>query len=73
MISSTNSGVGKSSYIKNIVKEENYLNFPIGWIFTKEDNLKILHNFDKSSLLYLDLYYSDQDSLINYFRFCFIH
>ena len=47
VISSDYSGIGKSTYIKNKVKEENYINFPIGGIFSKENTLKRLQNLNR--------------------------
>lgn len=46
VIDSDHSGVGKSTYIKNI-KCKDYIYFPIGGIFTKENTLKRLQILDK--------------------------
>ena len=41
VVNSDHSGIGKSTFIKNQIKEENYIYFPIGGIFTKENTLII--------------------------------
>ena len=78
VISSDYSGIGKSTYIKNKVKEENYINFPIGGIFSKENTLKRLQNLnreknindtDKNLLMHVDLYDTDKISLMNDFLY----
>ena len=47
VIYSDHSGTGKSTFIKNQIKEEEYIYFPIGGIFTKEDTLKRLQDLNK--------------------------
>ena len=78
VVSSDYSGIGKSTYIKNKVKEENYIYFPIGGIFNKENTLKRLQNLnreknindaDKKLLMHVDLYDTDQISLMNDFLY----
>ena len=78
VVSSDYSGIGKSTYIKNKIKEEDYIYFPIGGIFSKENTLKRLQNLnrekkindaDKKLLMHVDLYDTDQKSLMNDFLF----
>ena len=78
LVSSDHSGVGKSTYIKDKTNEKNYIYFPIGGIFTKEDTLKRLQNLDKEKninndtnnlLLHIDLYDTDKKSLMNDFLY----
>ncbi len=67
VIHSDHSGVGKSTYIKNCAKED-YVYFPVGGIFTKENTLKRLQNLNKEKnindkkklLIHIDLYDTDQ-------------
>ena len=47
VVSSDYSGIGKSTYIKNKIKEEDYIYFPIGGIFSKENTLKRLQNLNR--------------------------
>ena len=78
LVSSDYSGIGKSTYIKNKVKEKNYIYFPIGGIFSKENTLKRLQTLnreknindaDKKLLMHVDLYDTDQISLMNDFLY----
>ena len=78
VIDSDHSGVGKSTYIKNqIKKKEDYIYFPLGGIFTKENTLKRLQDLNKNKnlnekqnlLLHIDLYDTDQKSLMNDFLY----
>ena len=75
VIHSEHSGVGKSTYIKN--KAKDYIYFPIGGIFTQENTLKRLLTLDKEKnindkkniLLHVDLYETDQKTLMNDFLY----
>ena len=78
IVHSRDSGTGKSTFIKNRTKEEDYINFPIGGIFNKEDTLKRLQNLNKERninderknlLMHIDLYDTDQKSLLNDFLY----
>ena len=78
VVYSDHSGLGKSTFIKNRVKEENYIYFPIGGIFSKENTLKRLQNLNKEKnindykkqlLIHIDLYDTDQKSLMNDFLY----
>ena len=70
------SGVGKSTFIKNKKKNE-YIYFPIGGSFTKEEILKRLKNIDKEKsinkkndlLFHIDLYDTEQKNLMNDFLY----
>ena len=76
VIHSDHSGVGKSTYIKNCAKED-YVYFPVGGIFTKENTLKRLQNLNKEKninekkklLMHIDLYDTDQKALMNDFLY----
>ena len=78
VVSSDYSGIGKSTYIKNKVKEDNYIYFPIGGIFSKENTLRRLQNLNrekkintenKKLLMHVDLYDTEQKSLMNDFLY----
>ena len=78
VIYSDHSGTGKSTFIKNQIKEEEYIYFPIGGIFTKEDTLKRLQDLNKEKsindekkkfLIHFDLYDTDQKSIMNDFLY----
>ena len=76
IIYSDHSGVGKSTYIRNLTKI-NYIYFPIGGIFTKENILKRLQtinkeksiNKNKKAIFHVDLYDTDLKSLMNDFLY----
>ena len=76
VIDSDHSGVGKSTYIKNI-KCNDYIYFPIGGIFTKENTLKRLQILDKEKninnkndlIFHLDLYDTEEKELMNEFLY----
>ena len=78
IVHSDHSGVGKSTYIKNKAKEEDYIYFPIGGIFSKENTLKRLQNLNKEKniidekkhlLIHVDLYDTEQKTLMNDFLY----
>ena len=75
VVYSDHSGLGKSTFIKNRVKEENYIYFPIGGIFSKENTLKRLQNLNKEKnindykkqlLIHIDLYDTEMTIKNNY-------
>ena len=76
IIHSDQSGVGKSTYIKRQSTGE-YIYFPIGGIFSKENTLKRLQKLNKEKninnknnlLIHIDLYDTDQKSLMNDFLY----
>ena len=78
VVCSDHSGTGKSTYIKNKTKENEYVYFPIGGIFTKENTLKRLQILNKEKnindqvknlLMHIDLYDTEQKSLMNDFLY----
>ena len=72
IVSSDASGVGKSEYIKTKAKNK-YIYFPVGGIFSKEEILERLKKLDNEKqinnendlLLHVDLYDTEQKSLMN--------
>jgi len=76
LIYSDHSGVGKSTYIKNKAKE-GYIYFPLGGNFTKENTLKRLQylnnkykiNLKSNLLFHVDLFDTEQNSLMNDFLY----
>ena len=78
IIDSDHSGEGKSTYIKNLnKKDDEYVYFPIGGIFTKENTLKRLKLLNKNKNInnnnnvkfHIDLYDTDEKSLMNDFLY----
>jgi len=76
LIYSDHSGVGKSTYIKNKAKGE-YIYFPLGGNFTKENTLKRLQylnnnykiNQKENLLIHIDLFDTEDNSLMNDFLY----
>ena len=75
IIYSDHSGVGKSTFIRNKDKQ-NYIYFPIGGIFTKQNILKRLQIINaenkidnNNKILHIDLYDTDLKSLMNEFLY----
>ena len=76
LIYSDYSGVGKSTYIKNKAKGE-YIYFPLGGNFTKENTLKRLQylnnkykiNQKENLLIHIDLFDTEDNSLMNDFLY----
>jgi hypothetical protein len=68
--------VGKSTYIKNKAKGE-YIYFPLGGNFTKENTLKRLQylnnnykiNQKENLLIHIDLFDTEDNSLMNDFLY----
>jgi len=73
IISSDESGVGKSTQIKLQINSQNknYVYFPIGGIFTKEEVVERLNNLaiNNDSIIHLDLYDSEQNIQMSQFLF----
>ena len=78
VVYSDHSGIGKSTFIKNQTKEDNYIYFPIGGSFTKENTLIRLQNLNKEKninddkknyLMHVDLCDTEQKSLMNDFLY----
>ena len=73
IVKSDKSGVGKSTQIQKDIKNNNkkWIYFPIGGEFTCEDIIKRLKEkkFDRNCVLHLDLYDTDQISLMLNFLF----
>ena len=76
IIHSDQSGVGKSTYIQN-KSTNDYVYFPIGGIFSKDNTLKRLKKLNKKKeinnkkklLMHFDLYDTDQIILMNDFLY----
>ena len=70
------SGVGKSTYIKGLAKSE-YIYFPVGGVFSKEEILERLKKMDEEKntnnindlLFHIDLYDTEQKSIMNEFLY----
>ena len=73
IISSDQSGVGKSTQIKCSIKNDSkkYIYFPFGGVFNREDVIERLKNLKipNNSLLHLDLYDTEQTALMTEFLF----
>ena len=73
IISSDNSGVGKSTNIKLQIKSQNknYIYFPFGGKFKKEEIVQRLNNLaiNNDSIIHFDLYDSDQTAQMMEFLF----
>ena len=73
IISSDESGVGKSTQIKLQIKEQkkNYIYFPFGGVFKREEVIERLKNLsiNNDSIIHLDLYDTDQNDLMMEFLF----
>ena len=71
IISSDESGVGKSTQIKLPIKEDNYIYFPFGGVFKREEVIERLKNLKikNDSIIHLDLYDTDQNDLMMEFLF----
>jgi len=73
IISSDESGVGKSTQIRLQIINQNkyYIYFPIGGIFTKEEVIERLKNLfiNKNSIIHFDLYDSNQTEQMMEFLF----
>ena len=73
IIKSDKSGVGKSTQIKNdiINAGKKWIYFPFGGVFTRKDIIERLKNLqiDNSCVLHLDLYNTDQITLMMEFLF----
>ena len=73
IISSDKSGVGKSTQIKMEIQKgnKNYIYFPFGGVFNREDVIERLNNleFSNNTTIHLDLYDTDQTSLMTEFLF----
>ena len=73
IISSDESGVGKSTQIKLQIKEQNKkcIYFPFGGVFQREEVIERLKNLDinNDSIIHLDLYDTDQNDLMMEFLF----
>jgi len=73
IISSDESGVGKSTQIKLEIKKLNkdYIYFPFGGVFKREEVFERLKNLDinNNSIIHLDLYDTDQNDLMMEFLF----
>ena len=76
VVNSDNSGAGKSTFIKSQTNNE-YIYFPIGGVFSKEEILERLQNIDKEKninnkndlLFHVDLYDTEQKSIMNDFLY----
>ena len=68
IIKSDREGVGKSTQIKKEIQEKgkNYIYFPVGGVISREEIMNRLKglNFDENCSLHLDLYNTDQTSLM---------
>ena len=73
IISSDESGVGKSTQIKLQIKKQNknYIYFPFGGVFKREEVIERLKNLsiNNNSIIHLDLYDTDQNDLMKEFLF----
>ena len=72
IISSDESGVGKSTQIKLQIKNPNkYIYFPFGGVFKREEVIERLKNLNinNDSIIHLDLYDTDQNDLMMEFLF----
>ena len=73
IIKSDKSGVGKSTQIKKEIEDnkKKWIYFPFGGVFTREDIIKRLKelNIDSNCVLHIDLYDTDQTSLMMDFLF----
>ena len=72
IISSDQSGVGKSTQIKlSTNNKQKYIYFPFGGVFNREDIIERLKNLviPNNSLLHLDLYDTEQTALMTEFLF----
>jgi len=73
IITSDEEGVGKSTKIKNDIekKGKEYIYFPFGGVFTRNDIIQKLKNLkiNKNTAIHLDLYYTDCIDLIKEFLF----
>ena len=73
VIKSDKSGVGKSTQIKKDILDsgKKWIYFPLGGVLTREEIIKRLSklNIDNKSVLHLDLYNTDQTSLMMEFLF----
>ena len=71
IVSSDESGAGKSTKIKNLINRKNYIYFPLGGVFTREDiilRLKEIQLQEKSTI-HLDLYDTDCIEIMAEFLF----
>ena len=73
IISSDESGLGKSTQIKLQIKNKNkkYIYFPFGGVFKREEVIERLKNLNinNDSIIHLDLYDTDQNDLMMEFLF----
>ena len=73
IVSSDKSGVGKSTKIEKYIEKnnKNYIHFPIGGVFTREDIIQRLKKIDikSNSAIHLDLYDTDNIDFLNEFLF----
>ena len=73
IIKSDKSGVGKSTQIRNDIEKsgKKYIYFPFGGVFTRDDIIERLKNLniDSNCILHLDLYNTDQITLMMEFLF----
>ena len=73
IISSDQSGVGKSTQIKREIEsaKKDYIYFPIGGVFNREDIIERLINLNitQNSAIHLDLYDTDETDLMMEFLF----
>ena len=68
---SDQSGVGKSTQIKIRSENKDYIYFPLGGVFNREDIIQRLKNLTitKNSVIHLDLYDTDETDLMMEFLF----
>ena len=68
-------GVGKSTYIKEFIKllQKNYIYFPVGGEFTRDEVIERLKEFkyNSNSVIHLDLYDTNKVNLMKEFLFSF--
>ena len=73
IVSSKHSGLGKSTKIENLIKnnKKEYFYFPIGGVFTREDIIQRLKNLKlkEKSAIHLDLYDTDYIDILSEFLF----
>ena len=71
IISSDESGVGKSTQIKLQIKNKNYIYFPFGGVLKREEVIERLKNLsiNNDSIIHLDLYETEQNDIMMEFLF----
>ena len=76
IIYSDDSGVGKSTLIKDEIINDNkkYVYFPIEGEFTRDEIIKRLQNLeiDENSVIHIDLFDTNKINLMNEFLFCIL-